>query len=377
MTIKIAIIHDYLNQYGGAERVLEKLHELYPEAPIYTSIYDPAAMPPDYRRWDIRTSFMQGLPGVMRHHQMYLPFYPLAFEGFDLSEYDVVLSNSSAWSKGVITPPSTLHLSYCLTPMRWVWNYREYVQRERMGKITRMGLPVVMNWLRLWDRTTADGVDQFATISRAVAARVGKYYRRDSVIIYPPVNTRDFQPSDAIDDFFLVVSRLIPYKRIDIAVEAFNQLGVPLLIVGDGRDRAALQSRAKSNVHFLGMVPDKEVHHYFARCRALIFPGEEDFGITPVEAQACGRPVIAYGGGGALDTVQEGVTGTLFSPQTPEALAEAVRTFDQSAFDTAAIRSNAARFDSASFKTELSRWVERCYDQHRGPSALQDRVVKL
>ncbi|MGI5837742.1 MAG: glycosyltransferase family 4 protein, partial [Chloroflexota bacterium] len=213
--MKIALIHDYLNQYGGAERVLEILHGLFPEAPIYTSIYDPSAMPADYRRWDIRTSFMQRLPGVMRHHQIYMALYPLAFESFDLSQYDLVISNSSAWCKGVVTPPSTLHLCYCLTPMRWVWNYREYVQRERFGKHIRLVLPVFMNWLRLWDRVTADGVDHFATISRTVAARVAKYYRRESSVIYPPVGTESFNISDTQDDYYLVVSRLIPYKRID------------------------------------------------------------------------------------------------------------------------------------------------------------------
>ncbi len=371
--MKLAIIHDYLNQYGGAERVLEKLHELFPEAPIYTSIYDPSAMPAEYRRWEIHTSFMQRLPGVMGHHQLFLPFYPLAFEGFDLSEYDVVLSNSSAWCKGVHTPPTTLHLSYCLTPMRWVWNYREYVQRERFGKPIRLALPLMMNWLRLWDRVTADGVDQFATISRTVAARVAKYYRRDSVVIYPPVDTTSFQISEDHDDYFLVVSRLIPYKRIDLVVEAFNRLGLPLVIIGDGRDRAALQARAKPNIRFLGKVSDEEARRYYSRCRAFLFPGEEDFGITPVEAQAAGRPVIAYAGGGALDTVADGVTGRLFYPQTAEALAEAVASFDEAGYDPAAIRRNAERFDSSSFKRDLLQWVGRHYQQHREMPILAGR----
>ena len=355
--------------------MLEKLHELYPDAPIYTSIYDPPSMPAEYRGWDIRTSFMQRLPGVMRHHQVYLPFYPLAFEGFDLSGYDLVLSNSSAWSKGVITSPSTLHLCYCLTPMRWVWNYREYVQRERFGRPVRLALPLVMNWLRLWDRTTADGVDQFATISRTVAARVAKYYRRDSVVIYPPVSTNSFRPSDSHDDYFLVVSRLIPYKRIDIAVEAFNRLGLPLVIIGDGRDRKALQAKAGPNIRFLGMIPDNEVKRYFSRCRAFIFPGEEDFGITPVEAQAAGRPVIAYAGGGALDTVIDGVTGVLFRPQTPDGLAEAVAAFDDSDFDSSVIRRNADRFDASSFQRLLSQFVERHSAAHSPLSELPVRVV--
>ncbi len=371
--MKLAIIHDYLNQYGGAERVLEKLHELFPEAPIYTSIYDPSAMPDGYRRWDIRTSFMQRLPGVMRHHQLFLPFYPLAFESFDLNDYDLVISNSSAWCKGVHTPPTTLHLCYCLTPMRWVWNYREYVQRERFGKPIRMALPLMMNWLRLWDRVTADTVDQFATISRTVAARVGKYYRRDSTVIYPPVDTASFQGSDSHDDYFLVVSRLIPYKRIDLVVEAFNRLGLPLVIIGDGRDRAALQARAKENIRFLGKVSDQEARHHYSRCRAFLFPGEEDFGITPVEAQASGRPVIAYAGGGALDTVVDGVTGKLFYPQTADALADAVASFNDADYDPEAIRRNAERFDTACFKRDLLQWVDRHYQQHRSMPLLSER----
>lgn len=371
--MKLAIVHDYLNQYGGAERVLEKLHELFPDAPVYTSIFDPSAMPDDYRRWDIRTSFMQRLPGVMRHHQAFLPFYPLAFESFDLTQYDLVISNSSAWCKGVHTPPTTLHLCYCLTPMRWVWNYWEYVRRERFGRPVRAMLPLMMSWLRLWDRVTADGVDQFATISRTVAARVAKYYRRDSTVIYPPVDTGSFRLSDTHDDYFLVVSRLIPYKRIDLVVDAFNRLGLPLVIIGDGRDRAALQSRARSNIRFLGKLSDEEARLYYSRCRAFIFPGEEDFGITPVEAQAAGRPVIAFAGGGALDTVVDGVTGTLFYPQTADALSDAVASFRDSDFDPAAIRRNAERFDTACFKHDLLRWVDEHYGAHRSTPLLAVR----
>ena len=369
--MKIAIVHDYLNQYGGAERVLEKLHALFPEAPIYTSIYAPGIMPPEYGKWDIRTSFMQRFPGVMRHHQAFLPFFPLAFESFDLSEYEVVLSNSSAWSKGVITPPTTRHLCYCLTPMRWVWNYREYVRRERFGAAIRLVLPLIMNWLRLWDRVTADGVDAFSTISRTVAARVAKYYRRDSTVIYPPVDSGDFTPCDAPEDYFLVVSRLIPYKRIDLVVDAFNRLGLPLLIVGDGRVRPALQARAKPNIRFLGKIGDDEVRRCYSRCRAFIFPGEEDFGITPVEAQASGRPVIAYGAGGALDTVVDGVTGEHFFPQTADALAEAVASFDPARFDPIAVRRNAERFDTASFNEKLMQFVTG-EKEHRPAASLAD-----
>jgi len=363
--MRLAIVHDFLNQYGGAERVLERMHELWPDAPVYTSMYDPRAMPSAYRRWDIRTSFMQRFPWVTRRHQQFLLFYPSAFESFDLSSFDVVLSNSSAFCKGVVTGPQTVHICYCLTPMRFAWNYHEYVERERLGGLLRGILPLVMTGLRAWDVTTSQRVDHFIAISQAVADRIRKYYRRDSAIIYPPVDTDAFTPSDEVDDYYLVVSRLIPYKRIDVAVDAFNQLGLPLWIVGDGRDRGALERRARSNIRFLGRLPDAEVKRLIARCRAFIFPGEEDFGITPLEAQAAGRPVIAYAGGGALETVVEGETGVFFHPQTPEALVEAVRRFDALAVKGESLRRHAARFGVAVFKQQLASFVERAYAEHQ------------
>jgi glycosyltransferase involved in cell wall biosynthesis len=369
--LKVALVHDYLNQYGGAERVLEVLHGMYPAAPIYTSMYAPRLMPPAYRRMDIRTSFMQRLPGVARHHQKYLLAYPLAFESFQLGGYDVVLSNSSAWSKGVITPPETLHVCYCLTPMRWAWSYREYVDRERVDDTLRRVLPLAMHYLRLWDVAAAQRVDRFLAISRAVAARIRKYYGRDAEVIYPPVAVERFTPRPEPDDFFLIVSRLIPYKRVDLAVEAFNRLGPGwrLKIVGDGRDRAALQARAKPNVEFLGRLPDDAVRDLMARCRAFLFPGLEDFGIAPVEAPAAGRPVVAYAGGGALDTVRDGETGVLFAPQTVEALAEAVRRCADLRWDPTAIRTHAERFSEARFERELSDYVERAWASHPAGAA--------
>jgi glycosyltransferase involved in cell wall biosynthesis len=363
--LKLALVHDYLNQYGGAERVLEQLHAMYPDAPIYTSMYAPRLMPPQYRRMDIRTSFMQRLPGVHRHHQPYLLAYPFAFESFQLGDYDVVLSNSSAWCKGVVTPPETLHVCYCLTPMRWAWSYREYVDRERLGGGLRRVLPLAMHYLRLWDVVSARRVDRFLAISRAVAARIRKYYGRDATVIYPPVAVERFQPRAAPEDFYLIVGRLIPYKRVDLAVEAFNALGWPLKIVGDGRDRAALQARARPNVEFLGHVPDAAVRDLMARCRAFLFPGLEDFGIAPVEAQAAGRPVVAHAGGGALDTVVDGETGVLFQPQTAAALADAVRRCADLRFDPLAIRAHAERFGEATFREQLGDYVARAWAEHR------------
>ena len=369
--MRIALVHDYLNQYGGAERVLEELHELYPSAPIFTSMFDPKAMPAVYRQMDIRTSFMQRLPGVMRHHQPYLPLYPLAFESFDFGDFDVVLSNSSAFCKGVVTDPRTLHVCYCLTPMRWVWDYRGYVQRENLGRLPRLGLPPLISNLRTWDVASANRVDEFIAISRTVAARIRKYYRRESVVIYPPVRTALFEATAQVGtrnptgDYYLVVSRLIPYKRIDLAVEAFNRLGLPLKIVGDGRDRAALQARAKSNVQFLGRVEEDALRDLYLGCRGFIFPGEEDFGISPVEAQAAGRPVVAYAAGGALDTLVDGVSGVFFDEPTAESLAAAVRRLEGLSLDPAAARASAKRFDSAVFRAELDAFVRGAFQQHQ------------
>ncbi|MBA3450789.1 MAG: glycosyltransferase [Chloroflexia bacterium] len=355
--MRIALVHDFLNQYGGAERVLEQLHHLFPAAPIYTSMYEPSAMPNAYRAWDIRTSFMQRLPMVTQRHQAYLMAYPLAFESFDFSNYDVVISNSSAFCKGVVTGPETLHLSYCLTPMRWAWRYRDYVSHEDIGPIARFALPPFIHYLRLWDVTSAQRVDRFVGISRAVATRIRKYYGREADIIYPPVDTARFTPNGASGDYYLTVGRLVPYRRIDLIVDAFNELGLPVKIVGVGRDRARLQSRARANVEFLGKVDDNTLTGLYANCRAYLFPGEEDFGIAPVEAQAAGRPVVAYAAGGALDTVQDGETGALFHEQTSSALIEAVRRLERTSFDARRIRANAERFSVSVFRERFGEYV--------------------
>lgn len=361
--LRVAIVHDWLNQLGGAEGVLEALKELYPEAPVYTSIYWPKAMPQEYEGWDIRASWLNRLPLIKTHHQPFLPLYPLAFEGFDLRGYDLVISNKSAFCHGVITPPDTVHICYCLTPTRFLWDYHNYVQHERVNPLAGALLSPILRNLRLWDRAAADRVEHFVAISESVRQRIHKFYRRDAVVIHPPVDVQRFRVHRDHEEYFLVVSRLIPYKRIDLAVEAFNQLGLPLKIVGDGRDRRRLQAMAGPSIEFLGRLPDHQVEQLLSDCRALVFPGEEDFGIAPLEAQAAGRPVIAYAAGGALETVVEGVTGLLFQEQTAESLAEVVAAFDAAAFDSAAIRRHAERFDRESFKTKLSAFV----DEQVGP----------
>lgn len=332
---------------------------MYPDAPIYTSMYGPDRMHPKYRDWDIRTSFMQRLPAVTRHHQPYLPFYPFAFESFDLSEFDLVISNSSGFCHGVLTRPDATHVNYCLTPPRFVWTLPQYLAREKVGKLGRLLLPPLVSTLRSWDAIMSLRVDQFVAISRAISDRIQKYYRRDSEIIYPPVETTRFSPAPRPDDFFLIVSRLIPYKRVDLAVRAFNKLGLPLKIVGSGRDKAALESIAGPNIEFLGRVSDEEVVSLFSRCQAFLFPGEEDFGIAPLEAQAAGRPVIALRAGGAMETVLDGQTGVFFDEQTWESLIDAVKRFQLQSFQTSTMTRWAAEFDTSRFRQRFSALVDR------------------
>lgn len=354
--MRLGIIFSWLNQYGGAERVLEVVHDMYPQAPIYTSVYRPGALPESYRQWDIRPSFMNHLPLARRKQQWFLPLYPLAFESFDLRGYDLVLSISSGFAHGVLTGERTRHVCYCLTPPRFLWNYHAYIEREGLGRAARALMAGTLKNLRVWDLAAANRVDRFVAISRTVRERVAKHYRREADIIYPPVDTSLAPPeSDASrGDYYLVVSRLVPYKRIDLAVRAFSTLGLPLKIVGDGRDRAALQKIAGPSVEFLGFVPDDaEVRRLMAGCKAFVFPGEEDFGLTPVEALSAGRPVIAYAAGGALDTVEEGRTGVLFAEPTPAALAEAVRRLEGLSFDEGALREQAERFSVPRFQREL------------------------
>ena len=353
--LRLAFVVSWLNQYGGAERVLEAAHALFPDAPVYTSMYDPAVMPRAYRTWDIRVSFMNRLPFVYRRHQLFLPFYRYAFESFDLSGYDVILSITSAFAHGVKKPQGARHICYCLTPARFLWQYDEYVQNEAVNGIARRLLPGLVSSLRAWDKRAAMQVDEFIAISHEVQKRIAGCYGRDACLIYPPVDVSSFHiaPPQDVGDYFLIISRLIPYKRIDLAIEAFNRTGLPLLIAGDGRDRARLEALAKPNVKFLGRVSDAERLDLMARCKAFVFPGVEDFGITPLEANAAGRPVVAFGGGGALDTIVEGMNGMLFHSPTADALAECLHRFDADAFDAEQIRRHAEKFDTRVFQSAL------------------------
>lgn len=357
--MKVALVHDHLNQAGGAERVLEQLHRLFPDAPIYTAILDRETLWPGLRDADFRVSWMQHLPGIFRHYRAYLPFYPAAIQGFDLREYDLVISSSSSFAKAAVLRSDACHICYCHTPMRFVWDYNRYVEREEFGLIAASLLPLFIRLLKRWDMRTANRVQLFIANSTAVADRIAQYYGRASEIIFPPVGVERLTPSAEIDDYYLVVSRIVPYKRLDLAVAACTALGRRLIVVGEGPGRHALERAAGPTVEFLGHRPDTEVAALYARCRGLLFPGVEDFGITPLEANAAGRPVIAYAGGGVLDTVVDGKTGVLFHEQTAQGLQDAMRRSETIEWRPDVLRTHAESFNEAAFLSHMSAVVDR------------------
>ncbi len=358
-SVRVALVHDWLNQMGGAENVLEEFVDLFPGAPVYTSMYGPDKMPDSYANWPIRTTFMQRLPLVTDHHQAYLPLYPAAFQTTDLSGFDLILSNKSGFCHGITSRKGrqrALHVCYCLTPTRFLWLYDQYRQREQIGGLLDLALRPLLALLRRWDYAAAQKVDYFIAISSAVQERIRTIYDRDSVIVHPPVDTERFSPDPAVPvgDYFLIVSRLIPYKRVDLAVRAFRELPHErLIVVGSGRARNALEEMAGPNVTFHGWQPGNRILELMRGCKAFLFPGLEDFGITPVEAMSTGRPVIAFRGGGALDTVIPGETGEFFDRQTPDLLREAIEHFNVHAYDPAACRRQAERFSREAFRLRL------------------------
>ncbi|MBI5652232.1 MAG: glycosyltransferase [Chloroflexi bacterium] len=363
--MRVALVHDYLVDAGGAERVVETLHELYPAAPVYTSVFAPTTTFASFRAMDVRTSFLQHFGLTKRNYKFALPLYPIAFESFDLSAYDVVISSASGFAKGVITPAETLHVCYCYTPPRFAWNFHEYIAREQLGAAQKFLIGWLVHYLRGWDLDTAQRVDEFIGVSHQVARRIQKIYRRAATVIHPPVNVDWFAPSDARENYYLIVSRLAPYKRIDLAVQAFNRLRLPLKIIGAGADEMRLRKMAESNVEFLGHLPREQLAQMYAHSRAVIFPGVEDFGIVPLEANAAGRPVIAYAAGGALETVIENVTGAFFREPTVEALIETINQTDPTRFDPRAMRDHALQFSPAHFKERIADFVTSRWNEFR------------
>jgi glycosyltransferase involved in cell wall biosynthesis len=365
--VKVAIVHDYLNQMGGAERVVGVLHEIFPEAPIFTSIVDQDVLWSDLASADIRPSWMQKLPGLKKHFKKYLPLYSRAIESLNVRAYDLLISSSSAFAKGAIKGPDALHVCYCYTPMRFAWDYENYVKREDFNTLTLRVLPFVIARLKQWDLKTRNRPDFYIAISSAVRHRIKRIYGVDAEVIFPPVDVRKFETQTHEGSYYLIVSRLNPYKKIDLAVKVFNILGLPLKIIGSGPFLRTLRQMAKPNVVFLGRLDDKEVADYYASCKALVFPGEEDFGIVPLEANAAGRPVIAFHGGGALDTVIEGLNGLFFRESTVESLVEAIKSFENGKynFQPAQIRAHAFRFDKEVFKVRFNKFVLDKYTEFK------------
>lgn len=360
--MRVALVHDYLTQYGGAERVLQAFTEIFPHAPLYTIVYDEKLTRGAFENQNIHTSFLQKIPLARSRHRFFPVFMPLAVEQFDLSRFDIVLSDSASYAKGVLTRPNTLHICYCHTPMRYAWDdCHKYIKEFHFPRPFKNFVPFVMNYIRLWDKISASRVDKFIANSQFVAQRIEKYYRSRAEVIHPPVETDNYQIVPKIDDYFLMVGRLLPYKRFDIAIEAFNHLKLPLKIIGEGPEEKRLKKIAGDNIEFLGHLPDKEVAQYYSRARAFIFPQEEDFGITPLEAMASGRPVIAFKGGGALETVVEGKTGLFFSQQTTNSLSRAVNNFNSDYFNPEIIRQQALKFSKNIFKEKIKNFVEETY----------------
>lgn len=363
--MKIALVHDYLAQNGGAERVLRALHELYPIAPIFVLFHDKDKVI-DFPGADIRESGLARIPGGKKHFQWLLPWMPLATERLNLSEFDLVLSTSSLFAKGVITGPDTLHISYCHTPPRFLWaDTYDYVDDLNSSWLVKRFLPFVISRQRLWDKMSADRVDHFIANSKTVQSRIAKYYRRESTIINPPVEVTLCPISTGAFNYFVAGGRLVPYKRLDLVVSAFNRLRWPLKIFGDGPELHRLQKIAQPNIEFLGRISDQEKATLLAGARAFIHPQIEDFGITPIEAMAAGRPVIAFAQGGATETVEPGETGQFFAKQTWESLLDAILHFDYEHWDSQKIRAHAARYSADTFKRTMGEYVASRYEEFK------------
>lgn len=355
--VRIALAHEYFAVWGGAEHVARVLHDEWPDAPLYTLFVDPrhrAAL----AGWPLRTSWLQRLPLGDGRHRLLLPLLPRAVESLAVEPADVLVSSSSAFIKGLEAPDETRHVCYCLSPTRYLWDWREQYLREEVPLPLRPVLGPILDELREWDRLAADRVDRFLAISKTVRERIRRYYAKDAEVVYPPVEVASFTLGGRErEDFYLLVARLVPYKNVDVAVRAFNALGTRFKIVGEGRERGRLERMARENVEFLGRQPDQQMRELLAAARGVVFPSEDDFGLVCVEALASGTPVVALARGGATEIVEDGVTGVLFDAPTPEALIDAVRRAESTAFDPAALRRAALRFDIAPFRQRMREIV--------------------
>lgn len=374
--MKIAIIHYWLVGMRGGERVLEGLCELFPDADIFTHVVVPEAISPTLRKHRIRTSLIARLPRAEHWYKKYLPLMPIALEHLDLREYDLVISSESGPAKGVIPAPGAVHVCYCHSPMRYIWNmYHEY--RDSAGRVARYAMPLVAHYLRSWDVSSITRVDAFVANSKNVAARIRRYYGRNAKVVHPPVRLDTFSPvrDEELGDYYLMVGELVRYKRPDLAVKAFNKLGKKLVVIGGGEMLAELRCEAKANVQVLGQQPLQSLQFHYARCRALVFPGEEDFGIVPLEAMASGRPVIAFGRGGATETVVNGRTGVFFERQTVDDLIEGIERAEGTVFDPQTIVTHAQKFGQLQFKQQMSAVVAAALADSHVDGALNETAL--
>jgi glycosyltransferase involved in cell wall biosynthesis len=363
--MKIALVHDYLAQDGGAEQVLKAFHELWPEAPIFVLFHDEKKIP-YFNNADIRKSWLSKMPFVSKHFQWYLPWMPYATEHYNLKDFDVVISCTSAFAKGVIIYPHTLHISYCHTPTRYLWSdTHDYLAELHYSRAVKALLSPVIHHLRLWDKMSADRVDHFIANSKTVEHRIYKYYRRLSSIIFPPVDTKNFFISSSLENYFVAGGRLVPYKRLDLVIQVFNRLSYPLKIFGVGPELKKLQRMAKPNIEFLGRITDQEKALLLSRAQAFIHPQLEDAGVTPLESMASGRPVIAFAAGGAAETLTPNETGILFPKQTWESLLDAVINFETQSWNSHHIREEAKKFDTEHFKNQIHHYVEDRYEEFK------------
>ncbi len=362
--MKVALVYDRVNKWGGAERVLLALHKIFPDADLYTSVYNPQKA--EWAKvFTVNTSFLQNFPFASSSHEMYATLMPMAFESFSFDGYDLVISVTSEAAKGIITKPGTFHLCYCLTPTRYLWSgYNDYFKNPLLRFFSK---PAV-SYLKTWDKIASKRPDKYVAISSEVQKRIKKYYGEDSEIIFPPIQLLNHKSSirqaqdinqKKTESFFLVVSRLVYYKRVDIAVKAFNKLNLPLKIIGSGGEESKLKSMAGKNIEFLGNLTDNELSFYYKNCRALIFPGKEDFGLVMAEAQSFGKPVIAYKSGGAIDIVKEGITGEFFKDQTEESLIEALELFTNKSYNTKLCEENSLRFSFDNFKKQFLEILDK------------------
>lgn len=357
--LKVALVAEELTQLGGAERVLDAFLELFPQAPIFTIVWNKEKTQHRYDKFDVRTSFIQKMPLGIKKYKWYLPLMARAVESFKLDDYDLVLSVTSALAKGVVTKKPTIHICYCNTPTRYLWfDSASYIKNAPIPFFIRPLMPLVISRLRKWDLKASRRPDYYIANSKNVQARIKKYYNRDSFPIWPPVDAEKFRPLEKKGEYYLLASRIEPYKKVDLVIEAFKKNGLPLKIAGGGSRLEDYRAKVTRNIELIGRVKDAELVKYYQNCRAFIFPQEEDAGITPLEAMACGRPVIAFARGGALESVIDGKTGVLFDKQNIESLNSAIKKTQKINFDPATIRTHAEKFDKALFKEKILEYIK-------------------